>query len=89
MDELSGQEEMEKFQRTNGKEEGRKIKTWIIKIAFLLFLTSCVKTIYVGDEQALRYKFLYEECHKDEVACQIDLDTCIKVCDEIQLTDPN
>jgi len=54
-----------------------------------VLFSACVKTVYVGDEDAIRYKVLYEQCHKDDVACQIDLDTCVKICDELELTDPD
>ena len=61
-----------------------KIFQIIILISIILLcMISCVKTIYVGDEEAIRYRILYEESHEHEIDCRKDLDICIKICDDI------
>jgi hypothetical protein len=65
------------------------IETFLIVVIIGLVCASCIKTIYVGDEEAITYRILYEQCHKEYLDCNSDLTVCVNICDEMQLTNPN
>jgi len=64
------------------EETVKKNKRLSLQIAILIFLlvilSTCTKRIYLGNEDALLYKNLYDECRGKEEICHALLKGCFE-----------